>query len=148
MKKFHVHRGNSCKITAPTDKICGNESKIRTTSQNYRFFQCIFINFLNLSQFSDKAIQNLNVFFSQFDMYFSKCTRLPVVLHNPSCLIISQHSWIVIEFSRKTTIVTDNISRHLYVSFLILYHQDKEVSIYCFVKKLCFIGGHQGHFVH
>jgi hypothetical protein len=37
-----VHLGTSCKITAPTDKICGNESKICMTSQNYRFFQCFF----------------------------------------------------------------------------------------------------------
>ena len=80
MKKFHVHRGNSCKITAPTDKICGNESKIRTTSQNYRFFQCIFIIFRNLSQFSDADIQNLNASFSLFDMYLSKWTRLTEIL--------------------------------------------------------------------
>jgi hypothetical protein len=31
-----------CKITAPTDKMFGNESKNPTTSQNYRLFQCIF----------------------------------------------------------------------------------------------------------
>ena len=41
-KTFHAHCGTSCEMTAPTDKICGNESKIRKTSQNYRFFQCIF----------------------------------------------------------------------------------------------------------
>jgi hypothetical protein len=35
MKKCHVHRGAS----APTDKICGNESKIGMTNQNYRFVQ-------------------------------------------------------------------------------------------------------------
>ena len=34
--------GTSCKITAPTDKICGNESKICMTSQNYRFVESIF----------------------------------------------------------------------------------------------------------
>ena len=34
MKKFHVHRGTSCKITAPTDKSCGNESKIFKSSTN------------------------------------------------------------------------------------------------------------------
>ena len=64
MKKYHVHRGTSCKITAPTNKICGNESKIRMTSQNYKLFQCIFTNFLNLSQYFCEAIQNLNASFS------------------------------------------------------------------------------------
>ena len=37
-----MHLGTSCKITAPTDKMCGNENKICMTSQNYLFFQCIF----------------------------------------------------------------------------------------------------------
>ena len=40
--RIDVHRGTSCKITAPTDKFCGNESKLCMTSQMYRFFQCIF----------------------------------------------------------------------------------------------------------
>jgi hypothetical protein len=33
-----MHRGSSCKITAPIDKNCGNENKIRMTSQDYSFF--------------------------------------------------------------------------------------------------------------
>jgi hypothetical protein len=41
MKECPMHFGTSCKITAPTDKNCGIESKIRMTSQNYRFFQLI-----------------------------------------------------------------------------------------------------------
>jgi hypothetical protein len=42
VQKCHVHRGTSCKITAQTDKFCGNESKIRMTSQIYRFFLMYF----------------------------------------------------------------------------------------------------------
>ena len=41
-KKWHMHHGTSCKITTLTEKICGNESKICMTSQNYELFQCIF----------------------------------------------------------------------------------------------------------
>ena len=36
-KKFHVHCGTSCKIRTPTDKNCGNESKIRLTHKICRF---------------------------------------------------------------------------------------------------------------
>ena len=50
-KKSHVHYSTSCKITAPTDKMCGNESKICTPRHNYRFFQCIFPNFQYLIKF-------------------------------------------------------------------------------------------------
>jgi hypothetical protein len=42
MKKFLVRCFASCKITAPTDKLCGNKSKIRMTSQNNRFVQCFY----------------------------------------------------------------------------------------------------------
>jgi hypothetical protein len=48
MKKYHVHCGSLCEITAPIDKMCGNESKIRRKSQNYRFFSnpvFLFFNF-------------------------------------------------------------------------------------------------------
>ena len=36
-KKFGVHCSTSCKITAKTDKNCGNESKIRFVSKNSSF---------------------------------------------------------------------------------------------------------------
>ena len=42
-KQIHVQCITSCKITARTDKFCGNESKLRMTSQNYKFVQCIFL---------------------------------------------------------------------------------------------------------
>ena len=38
MGKFCVHWGTSCKISDPTDKDCGNESKIRLTSKNSLFY--------------------------------------------------------------------------------------------------------------
>jgi hypothetical protein len=41
-KKCHAHHGSSCKMTAPTDKICGNKSKICMTSRNYLFFNVFF----------------------------------------------------------------------------------------------------------
>ena len=31
MKNFHIHCATQCKIAAPTDKNCGNESKNHTT---------------------------------------------------------------------------------------------------------------------
>ena len=40
-EKLHVFYDIPCKVTAKTDKICGNESQIRMTSQIYGFFQCI-----------------------------------------------------------------------------------------------------------
>ena len=36
-KKFGVHCWTSCKIRTPTDKYCGNESKIRLTHKIHRF---------------------------------------------------------------------------------------------------------------
>ena len=39
MEKPCAHRGISCKISAKTDKISGNESKMRMSSQIYGFFQ-------------------------------------------------------------------------------------------------------------
>ena len=41
-KKFGVHCWTSCKIRTPTDKYCGNESKIRLTSKNPPFYTPIF----------------------------------------------------------------------------------------------------------
>jgi hypothetical protein len=41
-KKFGVHCRTSCKIRTPTDKYCGNGSKIRLTSKNPPFYTPIF----------------------------------------------------------------------------------------------------------
>ena len=35
---MHVHCATSCKIRAPTDTNCGNESNIRLTSKNLSFY--------------------------------------------------------------------------------------------------------------
>ena len=42
MEKPYAHCATSCKISAKTDKISGNESKMRMSSQIYGFFQLIF----------------------------------------------------------------------------------------------------------
>ncbi len=41
-EKLYIFHNASCKVTAKTDKICRNESKLRMASQIYGFFHCIF----------------------------------------------------------------------------------------------------------
>jgi hypothetical protein len=42
-----VHCGTSCKITTPTDKNCGNESKICLASKNLPFYTPTFTFLIN-----------------------------------------------------------------------------------------------------
>ena len=58
-KKTYAHRNISCKISAKTDKICGNESKIHIASQIYGFFQWIFQIFQFLSIFQAREFEIL-----------------------------------------------------------------------------------------
>ena len=41
-EKISRHHGTSWKITAPTAKTCGNESKFRKTNENYLVFSMYF----------------------------------------------------------------------------------------------------------
>jgi hypothetical protein len=90
---FHVHRGTSCENTAPTDKICGNESKIRMTSQNYRFLQCIFPIFQFLRPKRNGPGKELNYFFAIFGFNVLKCnvlSKLLSVILGPLVMVIMQ----------------------------------------------------------
>ena len=62
---MHTYHGSSWKITAQTDKICGNESKIRMASQIYGFFQWIFQIFQFLSIFQASEFEILKCCYSQ-----------------------------------------------------------------------------------
>ena len=64
-KKTYAHRNISCKISAKTDKICGNESKIHIASQIYGFFQWIFQIFQFLSIFQASEFEILKCGYSQ-----------------------------------------------------------------------------------
>ena len=64
-KKCCVHCGTSCKIRTPTDKNCGNESKIRLTHKIRRFMPT-FLPPGFLTKKHAKMGTFLNAFFSLF----------------------------------------------------------------------------------
>jgi hypothetical protein len=71
--KIHVHHGTSCEITAPTDKLCGNESKIRLAGQNYIFFQFMFTIFQFLRPKGVVLEKNSKYIFAFFGVNVLKC---------------------------------------------------------------------------
>ena len=51
IQELHAYYGSSCKITAETDKISGNESKIRIGMSNLWMFSMNFFNLLIFAHF-------------------------------------------------------------------------------------------------
>jgi len=65
MEKPYAHRGTSCKISAKTDKVSGNDSKMRMSSQIYGFFQLIFQIFQFLPIFQALEFKTSNCGYSK-----------------------------------------------------------------------------------
>ena len=60
-EKLYVFLDASCKVTAKTDKISRNESKICMASQIYGFFQCIFLILQFFVNFSGMLLCKLKI---------------------------------------------------------------------------------------